>query len=142
MLKIDYTIIIQIANFLFLLFLLNIIIYRPISKILGQRRGEMNAFQGMIEDFQERSSQHEDDLEERIIEARKQGNREKGDIMGAGLEEERGVLQEADSSAVQRIDRAKEEIERKAVHARQSLEKEVKVFSQELAEKILGKGIR
>ena len=141
MLKIDYTVIIQIANFLCLLFLLNIILFRPIRRILGQRRGEMNTFQEMIEDFQGRYTQHENDLEERMIEARRQGNREKEDIKDAALEEEKGVLQEANASAGQRIDRAKEDIGRKALHARQSLEKEVEVFSQELAEKILGRGV-
>ncbi len=41
MLEINNTLIIQIANFLVLLFLLNIILYKPIRKILGQRQEEM-----------------------------------------------------------------------------------------------------
>ena len=36
---------IQIANFLLLLYLLNLILYRPMRKILNQRRGEVGSLE-------------------------------------------------------------------------------------------------
>ena len=48
----DFTLFIQIANFLLLIFLLNIVLYRPIRKILRERRDEEDALQGMINDFE------------------------------------------------------------------------------------------
>ena len=51
MLNIDYSIWpvgvlwIQIANFLVLLFVLNLIAYRPIRRIMSQRREEMDALE-------------------------------------------------------------------------------------------------
>ena len=55
--------------------------------------------------------------------------------------EEKGVLQEATASAEDRIGKAKEEMQQKMMQARQSLEKEVEAFSQDLAEKILGRKV-
>ncbi len=45
MLNIDGTMFLQIANFLVLLFILNLILFRPIRKILAQREDEMNSRQ-------------------------------------------------------------------------------------------------
>ena len=132
---------IQVANFLFLLFLLNIILYRPVRKILSERKSEMDSFQGMIGDFQDRSATCEKDLAENEIGARKEGHKEKEGLKSEGLEEEKGLVQEAMSAAEGRIGKAKEDIRQRAVDVRKSLEAEVALFSKELAEKILGRSI-
>ncbi|MBW1765438.1 MAG: hypothetical protein JRJ02_00335 [Deltaproteobacteria bacterium] len=139
MLKIDYTLFIQIANFLFLLFLLNILLYRPIRKILSRRAEEINSFQDATGDFQNKSAQYAIELEANMVDARKGGYREKENLKNAGLAKEKGLLQEAITSTEGKIGKAKEEILHKAAEARQSLENEVELFSQELVEKILGK---
>jgi F-type H+-transporting ATPase subunit b len=137
----NITVLFQITNFLLLLFLLNIIVYRPIRKILGQRGDEVISYQEMVEDFQSRSEKDAKTLEENVAGARSEGFREKESLKSAGLEEEKLMLQEAVSSAEEKIGKAKGEIDRNTVQARQSLEEEVRVFSQELAEKILGRSI-
>lgn len=141
MLKIDYTLFIQVANFLVLLFILNIILYRPIRKILGQRKAEISSFETMIEDFQNRSDNEAKELEENKKGARNEGYKEKETLRNAGFDEEKKMVQEAIASGEERIGKAKEEIQRDAVEARQSLENEIKLFSQELAEKMLGRSI-
>jgi F-type H+-transporting ATPase subunit b len=137
----NFTLVFQIANFLFLLFILNIILYRPIRKILGQRGDEVVSFQGMIEDFQSRSEKGAKSLEENMATARSQGFKEKESLKRAGIEEEKVMLQQAISSAEEKIGKAKGEIDQDTAKARRSLEEEVRVFSQELAEKILGRSI-
>jgi F-type H+-transporting ATPase subunit b len=137
----NFTLVFQIANFLFLLFILNIILYRPIRKILGQRGDEVVSFQEMIEDFQSKSEKGAKTLEENMAGARSQGFKEKESLKGAGIEEEKVMLQQALSSAEERIGKAKGEIDQDTAQARRSLEEEVRVFSQELAEKILGRSI-
>ena len=137
----NFTLFFQIANFLFLLFLLNILLYRPIRKILGQRRDEMNSFEELIEDLQGKSTQYTKELDENMVAARSDGYREKETLKNAGLDEEKGMLREATSKAEAQVNEAKEEIQRKALDARQSLEEEVAVFSMELARKILGRSI-
>jgi F-type H+-transporting ATPase subunit b len=137
----NITLFFQIANFLFLLFLLNIIVYRPIRKILGRRGDEVVSYQEMVEDFQSRFEKDAKTLEENMADARREGFKEKEDLKTAGLEEERSMLQAAISSAEETISKAKGEIDRNTVQARQSLQEEVRVFSQELAQKILGRSI-
>ncbi len=137
----NITVFFQVANFLILLFLLNIIVYRPIRKILGRRGDEVVSYQEMVEDFQGRFAKDAKTLEESMAGARKEGFKEKENLKTAGLEEEKSMLQVAISSAEEKIRKAKGEIDRDTVQARQSLQEEVRVFSQELAEKILGRSI-
>jgi F-type H+-transporting ATPase subunit b len=137
----NLTLLFQIANFLFLLFILNIIVYRPIRKILGQRGDEVISFQEMIEDFQNRSEKDAKTLQENMVGARSQGFKEKENLKSAGLEEEKVRLQKAISAAEEKIGKAKGEIDENTAQARRSLEEEVKIFSKELAEKILGRSI-
>jgi len=137
----DITVFIQIANFLFLLFVLNLIFYRPIRRILGRRSEEVNGLQESIGGFREKSDQYSKDLEESYEGARSEGFKEKDELKMAGAEVEKEILQEAVSSAEAKIGKAKDEIDRSMTGVRQSLEDELHMFSKELAEKILGRSV-
>jgi len=142
MLKIDFSLFIQIANFLLLLLLMNIFLYKPIRKIMTRRNKEINSLEGTIEGYQNRSDQDEEDIAEGMILARKEGHREKETFKAQGLEVEKGVLQKASFSAEEKIGNAKQEIDNKIVEVRKTLEDQVASFSEELAEKILGRSIQ
>jgi len=142
MLNIDGTLILQIANFLVLLFILNLILFKPIRKILSQRDEEMDSRRKTIEDYQGRAEKSEKDIEEGKVQARKEGYLAKETLKGQGLEEEKGILQEAGAAVEQKLDAAKKEIEEKVAAARAALEGQLAGFSQELAQKILGRSIQ
>jgi F-type H+-transporting ATPase subunit b len=123
------------------MFLLNVLLYRPIRKVLGQRRKEMDSLERAISDFDSKSESHEKELNENVIAASKEGTKEKEDIKAKGQEVEREMLQEAASSAEERIEKAKKDMNRMAEQARKSLELEVDLFSKDLAGKILGRSL-
>jgi F-type H+-transporting ATPase subunit b len=141
MLKVDYSLLIQIANFLLLLFLLNRILYRPIRCILAERAEQMSTFENTIADLQQKSARDADSLEQNVKSARKEGFDKKEGLRGEGLEEEKGMIQKASATAGERIGEAKAEIGRHVEDVRKALEKDIGAFSQDLAEKILGRNI-
>lgn len=141
MLTIDYSLFIQIANFLFLIFLLNIVAYRPIRGILNRRKEEMSSTEEITQDWKRKADRNSEEFENRLLETRNEGLKEKGNIKGQGMEEERDMLLNVYSSVEENIDKARLEIQDKVSQARQSLQTEVETFSHELAEKILGRGI-
>jgi F-type H+-transporting ATPase subunit b len=140
-LQLDFTLFIQIANFLVLLFVLNVVLYRPIRKILSRRKEEMGVFQGMIEGFQQKSAGCAKKIEEGTAETRKEGLRQKETLKSQGLEEEKQMLQKASSAAADKMGQARAELEEKLADVRQSLGKEMALFSKELAEKVLGRSL-
>lgn len=141
MLEINSTFFFQIGNFLLLLLLLNIILFRPIRRIMIRREEEVNSLQKAIEDYQGRSEQNEKNIEEGMVLARKDGFAEKEKLKGTALEEEKAILQGAGSSVEQKLGKAKSEMEMKMADVRKALEDQVTGFSTELAEKILGRSI-
>jgi F-type H+-transporting ATPase subunit b len=142
MLEIDKTLFIQIANFLVLLFFLNILLFKPIRGILAKRSEEQNSLQKSIEEYQTRSDQSEKGIEEGKIRARKEGATEKEGLKGQGQEKERGILHKASTAAEEKKVNARKDMEAKISDVRRSLEDQVAVFSHELAEKILGRSLQ
>jgi len=142
MLNIDGTLIVQIVNFLVLLLILNFILFRPIRSVLARRADEINSRQKTIDDYQEQAETNEKGIEEGVIQARKEGYTEKEALRSQGLEEEKGILQEAGGGVEQKLSAAKKEIESKIAVARETLEGQVASFSDELAQKILGRSIQ
>ena len=142
MLNIDGTLIVQIVNFLLLLLILNFILFRPIRRVLAQREGEMNSRQKTIDDYQKQAEKNEKGIEEGIVQARKEGYAEKEALKFQGLEREKEILQEAGGGVEQKLSAAKKEIESKVAVAREALEGQIAGFSDELAQKILGRSIQ
>jgi F-type H+-transporting ATPase subunit b len=142
MLNIDGTLILQIANFLVLLVVMNIVLYKPIRGILAKRDEEMASRQKMIDGYQGRVEDNEAAIENGMVSARKEGYQEKEALKAQGQEEEKGVLQEAGAAVERKLTAAKQEIETKITAARETLESEISGFSNELAEKILGRSVQ
>jgi F-type H+-transporting ATPase subunit b len=141
MLKIDYTVFIQIANFLFLLLILNLILYRPIRNIIRKRRAEMESLEAGISNLEGKAAEHSHLLEESMALVRREGSEQKENIRHAGLEEEKGMMRDASARAGDKINEARKQMEDKINAARQALQREVATFSKELAEKILGRSV-
>ena len=141
MLTVDYTLIIQIADFLILLAILNLILYKPIRKILNQRAERMTGFEKMIEEFLANFDRSSKDLQENMVNARREGFAGKEEMKKQGFDEEKELVEGAMTATGDKISEAKKRIEGDILSARQSLESEMSGFTKELAEKILGRSL-
>ncbi|MFO7783175.1 MAG: ATP synthase F0 subunit B [Thermodesulfobacteriota bacterium] len=130
---------VQIANFLILLFVLNIVAYRPVRRIMGERNKEMAGLKERAEALGEKFAEDEKALQENIVSARREGFVIREEIKSQGLESEKGMLEEAASRTEERLGKARAEIDRMIAGVRNTLQGEMDTFSQEVAEKILGR---
>jgi len=137
----NLTVFIQLANFIFLLLVLNIILYRPIRNILGERKDEVHIYESSIETFNERLNQSEKRLDENKKTARGEGVKEKETLKGEGLEEEKRLLQDALSASEEKIGTARKDLESNIAGIQDTLQGEIEGFSKELAEKIMGRSL-
>jgi F-type H+-transporting ATPase subunit b len=142
MLDINSTVFIQIANFLFLLLLLNIILFRPIRGILKKRQEETQSLEGGIGDYRGRALEAEKGVEEGRIAARKEGFAHREALKAGAQKEEKAILQEAGASVETKLGAAKGEMEARMAEVRKALDEQIGGFSNELAEKILGRSIQ
>lgn len=142
MLEINISLLIHIANFLVLVLVLDVILYKPVRRILSQRNQEMDSLQEAIEDYNNKAIQNEQGIEEKMVQARRDGSREKEHFKNQGREEETKLLEQASSSAEGKITEARKEIQTDMAKVQKALEEDISCFSTDLAEKILGRSVQ
>ena len=135
------TVVIQVAVFLLVLFILNLIVYRPIRGILISRKEEMSSSEDQANDWMRKADEYSEEIEENMIAIRSEGLKEKSDLRNKGLETEKELLEDAYARVEASAGKAKEEIKEKINNARVSLQEEMEGFSHELAAKILGRSL-
>ncbi|MBN2059300.1 MAG: hypothetical protein JW882_02685 [Deltaproteobacteria bacterium] len=143
MLQIDFpSLIIQILNFLVLLFVLNFILYRPVLRILNKRREDMASSQKITENFFNKAKIYSERYKIYLDATKKEGINTKEDLRNEALVMEKEMLQKTFSSVEEKLVNTREEIIRKVEEARINLQVEVELFSQELANKFLGRHVQ
>ena len=141
MIKIDYSVFIQIANFLFLVWILNIVVYKPIRKILHQRAEKIDTYNQRIDTCADASVQKDADYNSGLRSARAKGLREKEAFLQDAKEEERAIIEKINDRAQAEMAKTKEEISKDAQKVQAELEKEINGFAGSIGEKILGRAV-
>ena len=135
------TLVTQVFIFLILLYILNLIVYRPVRGILTRRKEEMSATVDHANEWMRKADKYSAEIEDNMIALRKEGLKEKTDLRNKGLEIEKELLDDTYKEVEETTRKAKEEIKEKVNRARVSLQEEMEAFSQELAAKILGRSL-
>ncbi len=137
----DWTVIIQIANFLFLIFALNLLLYRPIRRILTERREKFKALGASIDGAVKSAQEKESAFALAIRDARARGLKEKEALVHQAEEEERRVIEAINQKAQAEVAEMRLTIAREAEQASRSLQAQVEIFAKEISQKILGRTV-
>ena len=141
MINIDQSLIFQIINFLLLMIILNTLLYRPIRNILKQRAEKMALLTNEAAKALSDMTQKDQDYQDKLQQARKEGFEQKNSFKLLGQEEEKKLLQEANQKVEVQLSENRQKIAQLVGEARKKLSGEVASFSQEIAQKILGRTI-
>ena len=135
----DGSLIIQIANFLLIIWIMNLILYRPIRNILRQRREKVEGLELSIETYSENAQEKDDAFAAGIKEARTIGLKEKETLLQAAAEEEKQVIENVNAKAQAELAEIRKKIVKDADAARASLHEKVDEFADDICQKILGR---
>jgi F-type H+-transporting ATPase subunit b len=141
MISVDYSIFIQIVNFVVLIFILNAIFYKPIRKILLERKKKIQGYEEGIQGLHDDAAESEETFQKKVGEAKAKGFQEKEALKQAGQEEEKRVLDEINQKAQADLEAVRAQIAKDAEEARVSLSAETEAFSAAIAQKILGRAV-
>ncbi len=141
MISVDGSVFIQIANFIFLIWVMNVILYKPIRKALIQRKEKISGLECSISDFISQSQEKENAFAAGIKEARANGLKEKQTMMQSGAEEERTIIDGINKKAQADLLASREKIAKEAEAVRVSLQKELDMFVMAISQKILGRAV-
>ena len=138
----DYTLLVQGVLFLTLVFLLNILLYKPILSIIDRRKKQLEESENEIRLFDENAEKKVAEYEEKLKQAK---------LKASGAKKE--VIQEGANQAKNIIDAVRNEIPVMAREFQQKMDKEVekakavldgnsRQLSLEIAQKILGRPVQ
>lgn len=137
----DGSVFIQIANFLFLIFALNLILYRPIRKILSERREKIKGLESSTENAAKSLQEKEHTLAKAIKDARARGLKEKENLVTQAEAEERKLIEAINARAQAELEQTRQKIAGEAEAVRQTLQRQVETFASEITKKILGRAV-
>jgi F-type H+-transporting ATPase subunit b len=137
----DSSVLIQIINFVFLILVLNILLYRPIRKILARRKEKIEGLELSIETSDRDALEKDEAFAAGIKKARARGFQEKEALMQQAADEEKNIIAAINSKAQAELAEVRDKIKKEAELARESLQKEVGNFANQICQKILGRAV-
>jgi len=142
MINIDSSVFIQIINFLFLIWALNTVLYKPIRNILRKRKEKIDGLQQNIEAFEKDARDKDAAFYSGIKEARTTGLKEKEALLAKAADTEKEIIGRINQKAREELTTLREKITQDAQAVRSSLEKEVGQYAEAIAQKVLGRAVR
>jgi F-type H+-transporting ATPase subunit b len=92
MIKVDGSLFIQIVNFLFLIWIMNVILYKPIRNVLIRRKEKMGGLEQNIATAVNDAKEKENAFVNGIKEARSRGMKKKDALIQEATQEEKRLL--------------------------------------------------
>jgi F-type H+-transporting ATPase subunit b len=139
MIDIDWTLFAQIINFLLLVFLLNVVLFRPIRKALRDRQANQLAQETEINALTDKGRTLEEEIKEELAAARRAGAGARETLKQEGAQAEATLLDEVKRQVELEWATVEKKIKADMAKARASLTTQVQSFAQLLATKILGR---
>lgn len=141
MISVDGSFILQIVNFLFLIWVLNRVLYKPIRGMILKRQEKVDGLTQGIETLSSNAKEKDAAFMSGVKAARMKGVQEKELLLTAAAEEEKRIIQKINQKARDELAALRDKIGTDADRIRQSLEAEVDSFADSIVRKILGRAV-
>lgn len=141
MVSVDYSLLVQIVNFILLVLILNVVLYKPIRGVLAKRRETIDGLNASIDASSVGVREKEEAFAAGIKEARTKGVQLKDALIEEATGEERRIVGEITRRAQEDLSAVRDRISQEVVAVRESLQSEVDDFAKAMGEKILGRAL-
>ena len=135
----DISTVYQMINFLILLFVLNLVLYKPIRNVLLERKAKIEGMQNGAEKAQSDLVAGEDAYNNGLKQARSKGLKSKEAFIEEASKEEKEIIDRINKKAQANFADIKKQVAQETEQARKALEAEVDVYAKAIGEKILGR---
>jgi len=135
----DISTVYQIINFLILLFVLNLVLYRPIRNVILERKATIEGMQKGAEKAAGDLVEGEEAYKNGLKQARAEGLKKKDTFIEEASKEEKEIIDTINKKAQANLAEIKQQVATETEQARKALEGEVDAFAKAIGEKILGR---
>ncbi len=141
MISLNFTLIIQVINFIFLMWFLNKFLFKPVLKMLDERESKITGDFETAEKINRDVDEGLEKLEEEMKQARFESNSLKNSIKDEGSKIALEKLDKAKDEAKKYIEQFKKELEESKQKVEEELDKEVEIFAKTVSSTLLGREI-
>ena len=142
MVDIDYTVFIQLVNFLLLIWILNQVLYKPLLRIMDSRKQVLDKAQEEVKSVQDTIDRRMAEYDEKIRSAKMEAMSQKGDLAKEGSEAAKGITDKAKGEISGMMGEFQQKLQKELAAARELLRNQSQRISSEIAEKVLGRSIQ
>lgn len=141
MISINATLIVQVLQFLILMFILNRLMFRPILNVMKDRDKHFSEKKDEIKNLELETVRIRDEYTSREIKARKRASRERSKMMADGINEAERVIEESRKVVYSIREDAEKEAQEELDMSKASLLEEAAVLADEIIERVIGRRI-
>jgi F-type H+-transporting ATPase subunit b len=137
----DGSLLIQIVNFIFTIWVLNFLLFKPIRKILIQRKNKVDGLKLSIETSEKDAREKDDAFAAGIKEARALGSKEKDALLLQAADEEKRIIDGINQKAFAELSETRAKIAADSQAVGEVLRKKIDDFASQITQKILGRTV-
>ena len=142
MVSLDYSLGIQIINFLLLIFILNVLLYKPILGMIDRRKKQFEDSEAEIMRLQETVEQKMAAYEEKLRQAKTAAVEQKNEIIRQGAEKAKTVIDAVRAEIPGMMQQFHARMDEEIGAAKNILTDHSQQLSVQIAEKVLGRSLR
>lgn len=135
----DISTVYQMINFLVLLFVLNLVLYKPIRNVIRERKARIEGMQADAEKAAGDLVAGETAYKDGLKQARSEGLKNKEAFISEASQAEKEIIEEINKKAQANLAEIKKQVADETEQARKALDAEVDAFAKAIGEKILGR---
>jgi len=139
--NINFTLLIQLINFLVLLFLLNALLFKPVLAKMREREARIKQEREKTQDLEQKVLDEENRHQEELAKARLIAAQEKATLVGEAKKKEAEILDKARGEASRIVDEMRTAIQGEIVEVKQRLREDMAPLARSMAEKLLGRAL-
>jgi F-type H+-transporting ATPase subunit b len=142
MVSLDYSLGIQIINFVLLIFILNRLLYKPLLGMIDKRKQKLADSETEIRRLRETVEHQMAAYEEKLLQAKAAAVEEKNEIIRRGAEEARAITDAVRAEIPKAMEQFQVRMGKEIDAAKRILTSQSQKLSIEIAEKVLGRSLR
>jgi F-type H+-transporting ATPase subunit b len=140
--EINWTLFMQMINFLVLLFILNHLLYKPILKIIDERKKKINEASEECKSLDQKCEERLAIYKDQLQKARLNAIMQKEEIKTEGIETAKRLIEKVKEEADRILVDTTERIQREVVLAREALRRQAREMAVDIAEKLVGRKLQ
>ncbi len=138
----DLTLVVQMVLFLALIFVLNILLYKPILSIIDRRKKQLEESENEIKLFNESVEKRVAEYEEKLKQAKLKASEQKKEIIQEGVNQAKNIVDVVRNEIPAIAREFQQKMNKEIEKAKAILDGRSKDLSLEIAQKILGRSVK